>query len=38
MLFAESRCEDFEEAAGGSLLSAVFHRKGDNRGYQRKFG
>ena len=31
MLFAGSRREDFEEAAGGSLLSAVFHRKGDNR-------
>ena len=34
MLFAGSRREDFEEAAGGSLLSAVFHRKGDNRRYQ----
>ena len=34
MLFAGSRREDIEEAAGRPLLSTVFHRKGDNRGYQ----
>ena len=34
MLFAGSRREDFDESSRRSLLSAFFHLKGDNRGYQ----